>query len=50
MRRKPIIAGNWKMNKTPETVALIKALIPLVKDNAGGYRGVPVCGPCVPKK
>ena len=34
MRRKPIIAGNWKMNKTPEeTVALIKALIPLVKDN-----------------
>lgn len=34
MRRKPIIAGNWKMNKTPdEAVALIKALIPLVKDN-----------------
>ncbi len=31
--RKPIIAGNWKMNKTPvETVALIKGLIPLVAD------------------
>jgi triosephosphate isomerase len=31
--RKPIIAGNWKMNKTPaETTALIKALIPLVAD------------------
>lgn len=31
--RKPIIAGNWKMNKAPvETVALIKGLIPLVAD------------------
>lgn len=31
--RKPIIAGNWKMNKTPqETRDLISALIPLVKD------------------
>ncbi len=31
--RKPIIAGNWKMNKTPgETVSLIKDLIPLVAD------------------
>ena len=31
--RKPIIAGNWKMNKTPsETVELVKGLIPLVKD------------------
>lgn len=31
MRRK-IIAGNWKMNKTPtEAVALIKELLPLVK-------------------
>jgi triosephosphate isomerase len=30
--RKPIIAGNWKMNKTPEeAVALVKELIPLVK-------------------
>jgi triosephosphate isomerase len=31
--RKPIIAGNWKMNKTPdEAAALVTALIPLVKD------------------
>lgn len=31
--RKPIIAGNWKMNKTPaEAVALIEELKPLVKD------------------
>ena len=31
--RKPIIAGNWKMNKTAEeAVELIEALIPLVKD------------------
>ena len=31
--RRPIIAGNWKMNKTPsEAVELVKALIPLVKD------------------
>jgi len=30
-----IIAGNWKMNKTPsEAVALIKELIPLVKNDA----------------
>lgn len=33
MSRKPIIAGNWKMNKTmDETVELIAALIPLVAD------------------
>ena len=33
--RKPIIAGNWKMNKTQkEAEALITALIPLVKDAA----------------
>lgn len=32
-KRTPIIAGNWKMNKTPsETVELIKELIPLVSD------------------
>ncbi|HZJ83034.1 MAG TPA: triose-phosphate isomerase [Clostridia bacterium] len=32
--RRPIIAGNWKMNKTPsETVALINDLKPLVKDS-----------------
>lgn len=31
--RKPIIAGNWKMNMTPtEAKALVSALIPLVKD------------------
>ena len=31
--RKPIITGNWKMNKTPaEAVELVKGLIPLVKD------------------
>lgn len=31
--RKPIIAGNWKMNKTPvEAVELVENLIPLVKD------------------
>ncbi len=31
--RKPIIAGNWKMNKTPsEAAQLIRELIPLVKD------------------
>lgn len=31
--RRPIIAGNWKMNKTPsETTELINRLVPLVKD------------------
>jgi triosephosphate isomerase (TIM) len=31
--RKPIIAGNWKMNKTPnEAIKLIEELKPLVKD------------------
>lgn len=31
--RRPIIAGNWKMNKTPsEAMELIDRLIPLVKD------------------
>jgi triosephosphate isomerase len=35
MMRKPFVAGNWKMNKTPgETEALIRELIPLVKDAA----------------
>ncbi len=34
MMRKKIVAGNWKMNKTPsETVELIKALKPLVKND-----------------
>ena len=33
MLRKPIIAGNWKMNNTiAETEALVKDLIPLVAD------------------
>jgi triosephosphate isomerase len=39
--RKPIIAGNWKMNKTPsETVELIEALKPLV---IGAEADVVVC-------
>lgn len=34
MSRKKIIAGNWKMNKTPsEAVALVKELEPLVKSD-----------------
>ncbi len=34
MARKPIIAGNWKMNNTIAAgVELVKELIPLVKDN-----------------
>lgn len=33
MKRKPIIAGNWKMNMTPSgAVKLVKELVPLVKD------------------
>ena len=41
--RKPIIAGNWKMNKTrPEAKALIGELIPLVKD---ADCGVVICVP-----
>ncbi len=43
--RKPIIAGNWKMNKTPEEAkALITDLIPLVKD---AKCDVVVCPPFV---
>lgn len=43
--RKPIIAGNWKMNKTPaEAEALVKELKPLVKDAACD---VVVCVPAV---
>ena len=31
--RKPVIAGNWKMNMTPsEAKALVSELLPLVKD------------------
>ncbi len=43
--RKPIIAGNWKMNKTPsEAKALVEALIPLVKE---AVCDVVVCTPAV---
>ncbi|MGI6687767.1 MAG: triose-phosphate isomerase [Christensenellales bacterium] len=43
--RKPIIAGNWKMNKTPrEAAELIQALKPLVKD---AQPTVVVCVPAV---
>ena len=42
---KPIIAGNWKMNKTPEEAAqLVKDLIPLVKE---AKCEVVVCVPAV---
>jgi triosephosphate isomerase len=44
--RKPILAGNWKMNKTPaEAVEFVRALIPLVTP----YRNVDavVCPPFV---
>ena len=46
--RKPIIAGNWKMNKTPlEAEALVRELIPLVADS---QTEVVVCPPfvCLP--
>ncbi len=34
MARKKIVAGNWKMNKTPsEAVELVKELTPLVKND-----------------
>ncbi len=43
--RKPIIAGNWKMNKTPdEAAALVEALKPLVKEASCD---VVVCVPAV---
>lgn len=43
--RKPIIAGNWKMNKTPlEATELVRALIPAVKD---AICDVVVCVPAV---
>lgn len=42
--RKPVIAGNWKLNKTPvEAVDLIKKLKPLVKDAQN--RTIVVCPP-----
>ncbi len=44
--RKPIIAGNWKMNKTAaETKMLIADLIPLVKDAAN--IDIVVCPPLI---
>ncbi len=43
--RKPIIAGNWKMNNTAsEGVALVKAIAPLVKD---ANCDVVVCVPAI---
>ena len=43
--RRPIIAGNWKMNKTPEEAAqLVTDLIPLVKN---AKCDVVVCTPAV---
>ena len=43
--RKPIIAGNWKMNKTPEEARqLVTELIPLVRD---AKCDVVVCTPAV---
>lgn len=43
--RKPIIAGNWKMNMTPsETVRLVEELKPLVKD---AKCNVVICPPYV---
>lgn len=43
--RKPIIAGNWKMNKTPEEAkALVTELIPLVRE---AKCDVVVCTPAV---
>ena len=43
--RKPVIAGNWKMNKTPaEAAALVEELKPLVKD---AKAEVIVCVPAV---
>lgn len=45
MARKKIIAGNWKMNKTPaEAEELVKALVPLVAD---AEAEVVVCPPFV---
>ena len=43
--RRPIIAGNWKMNKTPaEAEELVKELVPLVAD---AEAEVVVCPPFV---
>jgi triosephosphate isomerase len=43
--RRPIIAGNWKMNKTPEeAAAMVKELAPLVKDSKAE---VVICAPFI---
>jgi triosephosphate isomerase len=43
--RRPIIAGNWKMNKTPEeAAAMVKKLAPLVKNSEVD---VVICAPYV---
>ena len=45
--RRPLIAGNWKMHKTPaEAVELVQALKPLVADMCAA-RDVVVCPPFV---
>ena len=53
MARKKIIAGNWKMNKTPsEAVALVEELKPLVANEevdvvlCTGYRHCTGCRGC----
>src|SRR4030095_11452214 len=36
--RRPIVAGNWKMNTTiEEGMALVDDLLPLIDDESGGY-------------
>ena len=48
--RKAVIAGNWKMNKTPsEAKALLEEIKPLVKDALLRRSGLrPLCGICAP--
>lgn len=46
-KRRPIIAGNWKMNKTPsEARTLLRELIPLVTDMTSSV-DVVVCPPAI---
>ena len=43
--RKAVIAGNWKMNKTPaEAKELISAIAPLVKDGRCRHQHPDWCG------
>ena len=46
--RKPIIAGNWKMNKTPREAA--SAVIELAEQTSGAQGDVVICAPfvCLP--